>query len=147
MEEGNHGGIDASKGGMGPSRRDFRLGCNLHLDETSNECHPARNLGIWSNTRCCNARWWTISHRVHCSLFDFKTGPLSIKISTIVERRSNTWQHLACWFHHPDDRARFNHTIDISVLDLALRCVYGVDYDGTDWTKSDSDHDLSLIHI
>ena len=35
MEEGNHGGIDASKGDMGPSRRDVRLGCNLHLDETS----------------------------------------------------------------------------------------------------------------
>ena len=30
------------------------------------ELHPARNRGIWSNTRCCIARWRTISYCFHC---------------------------------------------------------------------------------
>ena len=41
MEEGNHGGIDASKGGMGPSRRDLRWGATfIWMKQAMNAIQP-----------------------------------------------------------------------------------------------------------
>ena len=117
------------------------MGCDLHLDEAGDECHPTRNRGVWKDARCCSTCRRAVPDRLHCTVCHFKRGTNRPPESTIVERRCNFRRNFACWLHHPNDRSRFDHTLNFGLFDIALCRIHSTDYDQINGATRPSNND------